>query len=259
MYKKALQRNGMRSIVLLLLLLMVGGVSGRENFKQQQLKHARVRVAISEKEAGVKELFAAKKLSYPPTKIFLRAFKLEEILELWVAESNKFQLLKQYKICANSGVLGPKRREGDRQVPEGFYFIDVFNPVSNFYLSMRVNYPNQSDRILGGQGRLGGDIYIHGDCVTIGCIPLTDEGIKELYIIVVEAKSQVQQQIPVHIFPAKMTADKMAQLKHYAGDNPKLWEFWLNLKEGFDFFENQHRLPAIAVNREGKYIITDKD
>src|SRR5207244_1746866 len=132
-------------------------------------RYPRVKVAFAEKESSIKELFKQKGVAYPPKRIFIRAFKREQILELWAGEADgdKYQLLKEYRICAGSGVLGPKRKEGDRQVPEGFYSIDVFNPTSNYYLSMRVDYPNQSDRILGGKNRLGGDIFIHGNCVTI--------------------------------------------------------------------------------------------
>lgn len=103
-----------------------------------------------------------------------------------------FRLIKDYQICSLSGELGPKRQQGDLQVPEGFYWIDRFNPASNFYLSLGINYPNQFDRILGKSGELGGDIFIHGGCVTIGCIPITDDKIKELYLIAVEAKSNGQ-------------------------------------------------------------------
>ncbi|MEW6731839.1 MAG: L,D-transpeptidase family protein [Acidobacteriota bacterium] len=227
-------------------------------FKAEQMKFPRVRGAAAEKERLIKDLFANKGLSFPPRRIFIRIFKREQVLEVWAGagEDNTFQLLKEYKVCANSGVLGPKRREGDLQVPEGFYHIDVFNPMSNFHLSMRVNYPNQSDRILGVKGKLGGDIYIHGNCVTIGCVPITDDGIKELYLIAVEARAAGQQNIPVHIFPAKLKSDTLSQLQREYGDNKILWDFWRNLKSGYDYFEEYHRLPNLSVDKNGKYIIS---
>jgi murein L,D-transpeptidase YafK len=227
-----------------------------QSFKTEQIKFSRVKAAFAEKELLLKESFKQKGLAYPPKRIFIRAFKREQILELWTAERDggEFHLLKEYKICANSGVLGPKRKEGDRQVPEGFYFIDVFNPLSNYHLSMRVNYPNQSDRILGAGNRLGGDIYIHGNCVTIGCIPLTDEGIKELYPLAVEAKAAGQRAIPVHIFPARLNQEGMQRLKKDFADKA-LQDFWDNLIPGYDFFEKHHRLPTITVNRDGRYAI----
>jgi murein L,D-transpeptidase YafK len=101
----------------------------------------------------------------------------------------EFLHIKTYTVCATSGLIGPKRMQGDLQIPEGFYYIDRFNPYSNFYLSLGINYPNTSDRILGDKNNLGGDIFIHGDCVTIGCLPITDSEIKELYIFCVEAKT----------------------------------------------------------------------
>src|SRR5690606_11025729 len=99
----------------------------------------------------------------------------------------KFTLVKTYPVCSSSGLPGPKRKKGDRQTPEGFYHIDRFNPQSAFHLSLGINYPNSSDKIL-GHSDPGGDIFIHGSCVTIGCVPLTDDLIKEVYVLAVEAK-----------------------------------------------------------------------
>jgi murein L,D-transpeptidase YafK len=229
--------------------------STAQNFKSQQAKFARVQTAIAEKSEAAKRLFAAKNLPYPANNIFLRAFKREGVLELWANHNGQYELLKEYKICAASGGLGPKRQQGDNQVPEGFYHIDRFNPLSNFYLSLGVNYPNESDKILGARGNLGGDIFIHGNCVSIGCMAITDEQIKELYLIAIEAKSAGQTKIPVHIFPMKMTATGMKKLQAEAAQNQTLLNFWRNLKEGYDAFENSHRLPNITVDRQGRYII----
>jgi murein L,D-transpeptidase YafK len=226
-----------------------------QNFKSQQAKFARVQTAISEKGEAVKKLFAAKNLPYPSKEIFLRVFKREGALELWANNSGKYELVKEYKICAASGALGPKRRQGDNQVPEGFYYLDRFNPLSDFYLSLGLNYPNQADRILGARGNLGGDIFIHGNCVSIGCMAITDDQIKELYLIAVEAKAAGQNQIPVHIFPAKMNQKGMKTLETDAEQNPTLLNFWRNLKEGHDVFENHRRLPIVTVDKQGRYII----
>jgi murein L,D-transpeptidase YafK len=228
-----------------------------QNFKTQQSKHSRVQAAMAEKESSIKSLFQQKKIPFPPARIFLRAFKREQKLELWVSRTTngKFEFLKDYPFCSNSGTLGPKRQQGDGQIPEGFYYIDRFNPMSNFHLSLGVNYPNQSDKILGERGNLGGDIFIHGNCVTIGCIPITDELIKELYLIAVEVKSAGQSNIPVHIFPSKMDSKGTAQLEREFGSNADLWRFWMNLKEGYDYFERHNRLPAITVDKRGRYVI----
>jgi murein L,D-transpeptidase YafK len=163
--------------------------------------------------------------------------------------------LKEYPFCNSSGALGPKRRQGDGQIPEGFYHIDRFNPLSNFHLSLGINYPNQADRIRGGSGDLGGDIFIHGGCVTIGCVPITDELIKEVYLIAVEAKTAGQGRIPVHIFPARMGAKGMRQLEGAASGNQELLDFWRNLKSGYDSFEQNRRLPSVTVDRQGRYVV----
>src|ERR1044071_496689 len=108
-------------------------------FKSQQAKFPRVQTAIAEKGEAVRRLFAAKHLAFPSNDIFFRAFQREGVLELWAKGDGKYELIKEYKICAASGSLGPKRRQGDNQVPEGFYYVDRFNPASNFYLSLGVN------------------------------------------------------------------------------------------------------------------------
>lgn len=246
-----------RELLLITTLFTIGlameNVSA-QSFKAQQVKYPRVRAALDEKEASIKRLFAARRFAYPPRGLFLRAFKRESVMELWVENAGKYELLKEYKVCAASGGLGPKRQQGDQQVPEGFYYIDRFNPVSNFHLSLGVNYPNESDRILGSRSNIGGDIFIHGNCVSIGCLAITDEPIKELYLIAVESRSAGQTRIPVHIFPARMNESGMKQLKREAAGNQQLLNFWRNLQAGFEAFENTRRPPAVIVDRQGQYV-----
>jgi murein L,D-transpeptidase YafK len=226
------------------------------DFMKDQLKYPRVRAAKAEKGEGIRNLFGEKGIASPPAEIFIRIFKLDRTVELW-ARSEKmdaFRLVKSWEICALSGHAGPKRRVGDRQIPEGFYYIDNFNPVSSFHLSLGINYPNQSDRILGVAGHLGGDIFIHGSCVTIGCVPITNDGIKELYLIAVEAKAKGQSRIPVHIFPTRMNSGKYRSLISGAKDS-KLRTFWENLQQGFALFEKEHKLPHVRVDaKTGRYI-----
>jgi len=219
----------------------------------QQKKYPRVRDAIEKKSTSVQEIFKSKNIEFPTGEIFLRVFKSEQVIELW-AHSNKidtFSLVKSYKFCTSSGVLGPKRKQGDYQIPEGFYFIDRFNPSSNFHLSLGINYPNKSDKILGTKNKLGGDIFIHGNCVTIGCIPITDDLIKELYLIAILSKDNGQMKIPVHIYPAKMTNKNLQKIN--SDYKKKHSAFWVNLKDGFDYFEKRHKLPKITVNQSGLY------
>ena len=155
-----------------------------------------------------------------------------------------------------SGTMGPKRLQGDYQVPEGFYYINEFNPNSNYHLSLGINYPNASDRILSDSLRPGGEIYIHGSCVSIGCIPLTDEQIEELYIITSGAKANGQDFIPVHVFPVKYSQKKsMEYLATTTRNNQPLQKFAIQLKEAFDKFEEKRQVPLVMVNKKGQYLI----
>ena len=136
----------------------------------------------------------------------IRSFKYDGQLEVWVKSDakEKYKLFKTYKVCLQSGAMGPKRMQGDYQVPEGFYYINEFNPNSNYHLALGLNYPNASDRILSDSLRPGNGIYIHGSCVSVGCIPVTDQDIEEIYIIASSAKANGQDFIPVHIFPVQI-------------------------------------------------------
>ena len=227
----------------------------QNSFKGTQLGNPRVKTAYTEKEIAVKDYFSEKGLNYEGFHLFLRAFKKEQKLEVWVLEAGKdeYSLLHEYDFCAVSGTLGPKRKEGDYQIPEGIYSINHFNPLSKFYLSLGINYPNASDKILSDPASPGGDIYIHGNCVTIGCIPLTDEKIKELYIMAVEAKNNGQNKIPVHIFPARLSITELTSLK--ATFPAKTIAFWENLKLIYDDFEKSKKIKPIRVNAKGEYEI----
>lgn len=228
-------------------------VSAQGEFASAQLNYVRVQEAYS-REYLLKREFDRRGMAFPPSEIYFRVFKKEGILELWAKTNNDtFEKVKEYTICASSGKLGPKRKRGDNQVPEGYYYIKSYNPVSSFYLSLEVSYPNQSDMILGG-GNLGGDIYVHGDCVTEGCIPLTNDRMKELYWIAVLAHDNGQAQIPIHIYPYKFRNykhDALEKAKH--ATQPRLLSFWDNLRTGYDIFENSHRLPNVTINGDGSY------
>jgi murein L,D-transpeptidase YafK len=188
--------------------------------------------------------------------MYIRVFKWDKEVEVWLRPKaqKEFRLFKKYAICASSGELGPKRMQGDGQVPEGFYSIAVFNPYSSYHLSLGVSYPNASDRII-GKGNLGGDIMIHGNCVTIGCMPLTDTYIKEVYVLAVEARNSGQQNIPVHIFPINMTESGMQELAARGNEHKSFWD---NLKTGYDLFEKNKQLPKVTVDKTGKYVFAEK-
>lgn len=229
--------------------MMTQGIS----FKEKQLQHNRVKAAYEEKEEIVKQYFTDAGLPYKGFSLFIRALKTEKTVEAWVkTPGNNFKLLKTFPFCTTSGTLGPKRKEGDLQIPEGIYTLNHFNPQSNFHLSLGVSYPNASDRILSDKQHPGGAIYIHGNCVTIGCIPITDEKIKELYVLAVEARNNGQQNIPIHIFPSQLDDKGFAKLKAEFANSPHIG-FWENLKFVFDDFEKTKVLKKVKVNSNGAY------
>ena len=157
---------------------------GQTSFLKQQLKYPHVAQAYKEKWISISKTLKTKGIDSSDFKVLIRIFKEEKTVELWLKAKNtdKYIYYTSYAICRSSGTLGPKRTEGDLQVPEGFYKVNFFNAYSDYYLAMQIDYPNQSDKIL-GRKPFGGQIMIHGNCVTIGCIPITDDKIKELYLI----------------------------------------------------------------------------
>lgn len=243
-----------------LTILLISGFSfvakAQGSFIQYQQSFPRVASAMQLKEDTLKKQFAQKGLQWPATQIYIRSFKYDGQLEVWVKSSkaDTFTLFKTYKICALAGSIGPKRMEGDFQVPEGFYYINKFNPNSEYHLALGINYPNESDKMLGDPQRPGGGIYIHGSCVTVGCIPVLDAPMEEIYILATMAKNNGQDFIPVHIFPIQY---KNARSEEYfttiTKNYPYLQTFSNELKAVYDAFEKTKQLPCIAVNAKGEY------
>ena len=237
--------------------LFVLFASGQASFVEYQKTFARVAKAFANREDTLQRQFAAKKLSWPLKYMYIRSFKYNSELQVWVRNSlsDSFRLFKSYKVCALAGTMGPKRMEGDYQVPEGFYYINEFNANSMYHLSLGLNYPNPADKLLSDSIRPGGEIYIHGSCVTVGCIPVTDPQIEELYVLSSYARANGQDFIPVHIFPAKYRDPKSAEyLEKIFDADPSLKSFETNLKRVYDFFEDNRRLPVIATSPDGQYI-----
>ncbi|MBL7766345.1 MAG: L,D-transpeptidase family protein [Chitinophagaceae bacterium] len=224
-------------------------------FQNYQMSFERVRLAYAKHEPAVKRMFESKDIKYPCKNILYRGFKATNDLELWARNSiqDTFTLIKTYKICALSGILGPKRVEGDKQVPEGFYFIAEFNPKSEYYLSMLVNYPNYSDLIAGDKSRPGGDIYIHGACMTVGCMPMTNEWIEELYIISMISRIHGELNIPVHIFPLRYTQKGLDYIGREYKNEAEKQKFWVNLKRAYDYFEATHKSLPVMYDEKGDY------
>lgn len=244
----------MNIVFRIVFLLMVSSTLFAQNsFKQQQLTFERVKIAYSQKWAGLQSDLE-KKAVKGGFSLYLAAYKNEGKLELWLKAKGKtsYSLFKTYDFSAHSGTLGPKVKEGDGQTPEGFYVINAFNPISNFYLSLGVSYPNALDVLRSGKNKPGGDIYIHGNQVTIGCIPLTDDKIKEVYVMAVEARNNGQKDIPVYIFPFKMNKENLNQhLSHF----PQQKVFWADLKQGYDYFEKYKKPPVMKIINGG-YVLS---
>jgi murein L,D-transpeptidase YafK len=244
----------------------------KDDFKGLQLKYDRVKTAYDEKSQAVFALLANSHITPNQLNLYFRAFKKERMLEIWGKnqQDTSFQLLITYPIAGYCGNLGPKRKEGDMQIPEGFYHINRFNPLSNFYLSLGLNYPNESDKILGFKPKLGSDIFIHGTTVTSGCLPITDDKIREVYILAIEARNAGQTNIPVDIFPTRLSNTDFEGLQQYAQSSEYIeywrpWlngktldvkamiQFWAKLKPRYDYFEKNQALIPFAVNRQGAY------
>jgi murein L,D-transpeptidase YafK len=241
--------------VVLLLCLMGSLNAGKASFRDVQLQNQRVKQAFLEKEFDFKSRL--RNLGVDPTsfEIYIRVFKVEEELELWARSKNKreYKLVETYKFCENVGFPGPKRRQGDGQIPEGLYEINSFNPQSNYYLSLQVNYPNRADQLREGPADLGGLIFIHGGCQTIGCVPITDDKIKELYVAAVLAKSLGQGVIQVHFFPNRLSPEHYKQLATETTDT-ELVRFWGNLRTCIVYFNKYKFPPLIQVDNDGSYI-----
>lgn len=248
------------SIFLLASASLQAQMSYQPDFIELQKSYTRPATAMLTKEDTLMKQFEEKGLVWPARYLYIRSFKYDSKLEVWVKQQREepFQLFKTYKVCALAGTLGPKRMEGDYQVPEGFYYINEFNPKSEYHLSLGLNYPNASDRLLSDSLQPGGDIYIHGSCVTTGCIPIMDSQIEELYILAAHAKAKGQDFIPVHIFPVMFGGGKSADyLEKFWRDNPEMPAFHKPLKAVYHYFNQTHSLPVIMVNGKGQYVLDE--
>jgi len=185
--------------------------------------------------------------------ILLRIFKQEAELEVWKdVGGGQFELFKVYPICAWSGNLGPKQREGDRQAPEGYYVVapSQMNPRSQLHLSFNLGYPNAYDR---SYGRTGSLLMVHGECSSRGCYAMTNPQIEEIYALALEAFRGGQEKFNIHAYPFHMHDVNMAK---YASHE---WiDFWRNIKEGYDLFEASHRLPSVGAQNR-RYVFAPGD
>ena len=245
----------MRLLILLFPLLILGSGITSNSFREKQMNFTRVREAYSAKEKIVDNMLAGHSISHNNLRIYLRVFKSEKKVELWAKNTSDtvFVLIKEFSICDLSGSDGPKRRSHDLQVPEGFYHISKLNPYSKYYLSMKINYPNASDSIRGVRGRLGNEIYIHGSCLSSGCLAMTDDKIKELFVYCIEAYNSGQEEINMTMFPAQLIDANYSALKSkYSKDKDKI-SLWADLKKSFDQFNKTRMLPNVKFLKDGTH------
>jgi murein L,D-transpeptidase YafK len=255
----------LRALILFAGIVSAGTLSAQNavsslHFIEYQRSIPKVMDLMNRKEDTLMKQFREKGLVWPARYVYIRSFKYDSELEVWVKNTreDRYQLFKKYKICALAGTLGPKRMAGDYQVPEGFYYINEFNPKSEYHFALGLNYPNASDHILSDSVQPGGDIYIHGSCVTTGCIPITDGQIEELYVLAVHAKDLGEDFIPVHIFPVNFDNPRSVEyLNKYLQTFSEYAPFARGMRSAFYYFEKYREVPFVMVNGKGEYVTED--
>ncbi|WP_042995525.1 L,D-transpeptidase family protein [Bartonella quintana] len=189
----------------------------------------------------------------PYAPIMMRFFKEENVAEIWKqSRSGPFVLVARYDICKWSGQLGPKYKEGDLQTPEGFYTIsaDQMNPYSKYYLSFNIGFPNLYDQ---AHGRTGSNLMVHGSCFSVGCYAMGDKNMAQIYAFARDAFRGGQKEFQLQAFPFRMTN---ANMERHSTDPH--YQFWVMLKEGYDFFEENRKPPTVDVYKKRYVFSTNK-
>ncbi len=244
------QRLWLGGVLLVVLFTIVSGVLAVSYITMQSPRLTEIRERV---EPGLKERLTASGLTYGD-RVYIRIVKEERELELWLkpkAEA-KYKLWKTWPVAAMSGRLGPKQKEGDLQAPEGFYATTaaLLNPNSKYHLSFNIGYPNTFDR---AHGRTGNFLMVHGSKVSIGCFAMTNPVIEEIYLIVEAALNAGQKEVPVHVFPFRMTDERMLQAET---EESEWLEFWKDLRRAWVKFEAEQVVPTTKV--EGlKYVVLE--
>ncbi len=179
--------------------------------------------------------------------VFVRIFKREFELELWLQKDGRFQRFATYPVCRFSGGLGPKLRTGDKQAPEGFYTVDAkaLNPQSRWHRSFNLGFPNAFDK---AHGRTGSFLMVHGGCSSVGCYAMTNAAIEDIWDLVTAALGHGQARFQVQVLPFRLTEESLAA----AASHPDV-DFWRQLKPGYDLFEASGTPPRVHVCR-GRYV-----
>jgi murein L,D-transpeptidase YafK len=226
----------MRVVKLLsvLAVLLVAGAIFYEVYERNE------RAGVAEARRTLPIRLAAKELREGQP-VFVRIFKQEAVLELWMQNDEGWRLFRSYPICRFSGGLGPKLKQGDRQAPEGFYQVahGQLNPNSRHHLSFNLGFPNAFDR---AHGRTGSYLMVHGGCSSIGCYAMTDPAVDDIYRLVAAALRNGQATVDVHAFPFRMTPGNMARhaKSRWSG-------FWSDLKPAYDLFEKKRQIPGVDL------------
>jgi murein L,D-transpeptidase YafK len=191
----------------------------------------------------------------PGQQLYIRIFKQEKELQLWIKNSkeNSFSLYKTFKVCALSGNLGPKRKEGDLQVPEGIYSISTIDVNHKYYKGLYLNYPNESDLILSDKTNPGSEIAIHGNCFSTGCVAMSDEVMDQIFPLAEKAIFDGQSNIPVHIFPCDFSKTNLTKLLESDPEFGLLKNGWTVMAEAQQHFDQWKTLPWIIVEENGNY------
>lgn len=233
------------AVSLALMALACSRPSVAENFPE----NSETKVITAPLTGGSELFLRITKMPSPNTPPGKNVGKLEAFV---MSEGSVFKLYKSWPICTYSGRLGPKLKQGDRQSPEGFYFVNKgrLNPNSRYHLSFNLGYPNAYDR---AHGRTGDFLMVHGDCVSIGCYAMTDKSIEEIYALVEGALDSGQPFVRVHAFPFPMTDENLTATRSNLN-----YDFWSNLKLGWDWFENHDAPPDVNVQNK-RYVFSEAD
>jgi murein L,D-transpeptidase YafK len=206
-------------------------------------------------------------LVYDNMDILLRVYKKELIISLWIRPKNRdqsYKLLKMYRITDDIvSTVGPKSALGDQLTPEGIYQLEFYPSFrwSDFYLAFKVSYPNDADKLrrqfwkIGGKA--GGAINLHGCCVSIGCIPIGNPSIEELFMLI-RTNQRNNSKVDIHIFPFKFESDEgLRILQTYKETKKRYYDFWQGLQEINQTFVKTKKIPTIKIDQKCGYYKLD--
>ncbi len=224
----------------------------------------RVAAARATHEAVLIEKVEALGLAWPPRELHVRMFKDERSVEVWVGDGRApLELLDTFSECGASGGIGPKVAQGDLQVPEGFYIVTGLNPWSAGLLSLQLDYPNQADRERrwvravdlkdASTVPLGGDIAVHGTCISTGCLAIDDAPIEQLYLLAIEPRKRGRS-IRVHVFPTRMSPERIDAVLEQT-DEVTVVKLWTSMIPAYRAFERTRRTPLTWSRGDGTYAV----